>query len=376
VNVLHFFLGKANPDRANGVNQVINGYGKYLSKNGVSVKMVGLSKLENKKSDTIQRDGFEVEVYDNFFGGCFQRLKELSKEVDIVHLHSVWNHYNMIFAYFLQKNNIPYIITAHAGLIESRLKQSNYFVKLIYHRLFQKSFFDKAIGIHAITKEEMTEISNYTDNKNIFYVPNGLDIEKLSLNVKEYSPDNDEIKFGYLGRFGYEKNIDTLIDAIQMLPSEYKSKIKCYLIGPIDKDALVLKEKIRTLNLNQNIIFTDAIYGDEKYNFLENLDFYIHPALSDVVSIALMEAFSCGLPAVVSRASHVSYFIKSDAFIMVEPIASDIKDGIMEIIDKKNMWKIMSQNAISLVKEEFNWDVNSKKIITYYHQITSEKLKI
>lgn len=369
MKVLHFFLGKANPDRANGVNQVINGYGKYLTKSGVSVVMIGLSRLENKKSDIIQRDGFEVEVYDSFFGGCLQRLKQVAKEVDIVHLHSVWNHYNIIFSWYLQKNNIPYVVTAHAGLIESRLKQSNYLIKLTYHKLFQKSFFDRAAGIHAITKEEMTEISNYTDNKNIFYVPNGLDIGKLSLNPKEYLSDNDEIKFGYLGRFGYEKNIGALIDAIQMLPSEYKSKIKCYLIGPIDKEALVLKEKIRTLDLSKNIIFTDAIYGEEKYSFLKNLDFYIHPALSDVVSIALMEAFSCGLPAIVSRTSHVSYFVKSDAFIMVEPIINDIKNGIMEMIDNKESWKLKSHRAIILVKEEFNWKINSNKMINAYEKL-------
>jgi glycosyltransferase involved in cell wall biosynthesis len=366
MKVLHFFLGKANPDRANGVNQVINGYGKYLTKNGVTVTMIGLSKLENKKSDIFQRDGFEAEVYSSFFGGCLQRLKEAAKEVDIVHLHSVWNHYNIIFAYYLRKNNIPYIVTAHAGLIESRLKQSNYFIKKLYHKLFQKVFFDNATAIHAITKEEMTEISNYTDNKNIFFVPNGLDIEKLSLIPKEYLEDSNEIRFGYLGRFGYEKNITTLIDAIDILPSNYKNKIKCYLIGPIDDDALILKEKIKKLSLDENIIFTDAIYGDDKYTFLRDLDFYIHPALSDVVSIALMEAFACGLPAIVSRTSHVSYYTDSNAFIMVEPIANDIKDGIIEMIDSEKKWKEMSQNALLLVEENFNWELNTGELIIKY----------
>ena len=370
MKVLHFFLGKANPDRANGVNQVINGYGKYLTKNNVSVTMIGLSKLENKKLDIIQRDGFEVEVYDSFFNGCIQRLKIAAKEVDIVHLHSVWNHYNIIFALFLKKNNIPYIVTAHAGLIESRLKQSNYLIKQIYHKLFQKSFFDNATAIHAITKEEMTEISNYTDNKNIFYVPNGLDIEKLSLASKNYSLSNTEIKFGYIGRFGYEKNITTLIDAIDLLPLDYKNKIKCYLIGPIDNDALVLKEKVTKLGLSENIIFTDGIYGDAKYDFLRELDFYIHPALSDVVSIALMEAFSCGLPAVVARTSHMSYFSDSKAFIMVEPIANDIKEGIVQMLNNQKEWHDKSNNAIKLVNQEFNWNINteeiSRKYLKYY----------
>jgi len=370
LKVLYFFLGKANPDRANGVNQVINGYGKYLTRNGIAITMIGLSKLENKKLDIIQRDGFQVEVYDSFFNGCLQRLKEVAKEVDIVHLHSVWNHYNIIFALYLKKNNIPYIVTAHAGLIESRLKQSRYLTKQIYHKLFQKSFFDNAAAIHAITKEEMTEISKYTDNKNIFYVPNGLDIEKSSLASKDYSLSNTEIRFGYIGRFGYEKNITTLIDAIDLLPLDYKNKIKCYLIGPIDNDALILKEKVTKLGLNENIIFTDAIYGDAKYDFLRELDFYIHPALSDVVSIALMEAFSCGLPAVVTRTSHMSYFIDSEAFIMVEPIANDIKDGIIEMIKNHDNWFGMSNKAIELIKKEFNWNVNCKLFTKAYEKFS------
>lgn len=368
MKVLHFFLGKANPDRANGVNQVINGYGKYLTKHGVSVTMIGLSKLGNKKLEIFQRDGFEVEVYDSFFGGCLQRLKEAAKEVDIVHLHSVWNHYNIVFARYLKKNNIPYVITAHAGLIESRLKQSNYVLKLLYHKLFQKAFFDKAKAIHAITKEEMTEISNYTDNKNIFYVPNGLDIDNFTFSPKKYSETKEKIEFGYLGRFGIEKNIDCLIDAIDMLTDEYKTKIKCYLIGPIDEDAKRLQTKIANLNLSETVIFTGALYGEEKYSFLQKLNSYIHPALSDVVSIALMEAFACGLPAIVSRTSHVSYFNCSNAFIMVEPIASDIKNGIETMINSQSMWEAMSSKSIQLIKENFEWNSNAKKMMDIYSE--------
>ena len=39
--VLHFILGKANKDRANGVNQVIAGLAKYTARSGGDVRVIG-----------------------------------------------------------------------------------------------------------------------------------------------------------------------------------------------------------------------------------------------------------------------------------------------------------------------------------------------
>ncbi|PCI87006.1 MAG: hypothetical protein COB24_07435 [Hyphomicrobiales bacterium] len=367
MKILHFFLGKANPDRANGVNHVINGYGKELAKNGVTAHFVGLSSLDNAQSDIIQRDGFEVEVYDGFFSNCLPRLKELAFEVDIVHLHSVWNHYNIYFARFLIKNKIPYVITAHAGLVEDRLNQSRKLLKIIYHKLLQKPVYDKASGIHAITKEEILSIARNTDNENIFHVSNGLDLKNFPLKSKEHFSQSI-IKIGYLGRFGVEKNLASLIKALHILPKQYAAQIELNLIGPIDGDAEKLRVMIDDLGV-KNVVFTGAIYGAEKYDFLGKLDFYIHPALSDVVSIALMEAFASGLPTIVTRTSHVSYYYKSNAFIMVEPTFNDISRAIIDMLDKKSDWKDMSQSAIDLVKTSFDWKNNAKDMIHEYEQI-------
>ena len=53
---------------------------------------------------------------------------------------------------------------------------------------------------------------------------------------------------------------------------------------------------------------------------------------------------------------------------MVEPIASDIKDGIIEMIDSKERWKKMSENAILLIKKNFNWELNTKELIRKYEK--------
>jgi glycosyltransferase involved in cell wall biosynthesis len=369
MKILHFILGKANPNRPNGVNHVIHGLCKYSALQGNDVKVVGVSKGMKPDFEVVQRDNFEVKVYNKFYGSCYKELQKIANEVDIVHLHSVWQHYNIVFANYLISIKKPYVVTIHSGLTDDRIKQSNYLIKLIYHKLFQKRIFDKASGLQAITKEEMMSISKHTDNKNIFYVQNGIDLDNFVLEEKTYNQKTKTIKIGYLGRFSIEKNIIGLIKAISILPENYKNRIKCELIGPLNKESEFLEKELKKLKLNNNIKFIGPLYGDEKLIYLKTLDFYVHTAFSDVVSIAVMEAFGSGLPCLITRTSQVSYFYKSNAFVMVEPTVEDIKRGLMEIIDKQEEWKAMSINSINLINSVFNWDKATKKMLKEYNYI-------
>jgi glycosyltransferase involved in cell wall biosynthesis len=51
---------------------------------------------------------------------------------------------------------------------------------------------------------------------------------------------------------------------------------------------------------------------------------------------------------------------------MVEPLAHDISRGIMEMLDDKQSWPLMSENALKLVKELLNWQVISESLIQEY----------
>lgn len=368
MEILHFILGKANPDRSNGVNHVIHGLCKYSALAGHNVRVIGLSKGMKKDTELVQRDKFQVVVYNKFFGECFSELKKQANEVDVVHLHSVWQHYNIIFARYLKSINKPYVVTIHSGLTEDRIKQSRYRLKLLYHSLFQKKIFDAAAGIHAITKEEITDISKYTNNQNIFFVPNGIDLDNYKLQKKIYNPELNQITLGYLGRFSTEKNINSLIIAISYLPEVYLKKIKCYLIGPINNEGKRLQKLVNELKLEDSIEFTGPIYGEDKLKKLKSLDFYVHPAFSDVVSIAVMEAMASGLPCLITRTSQVAYYYDSKAFVMTEPVVSELRKGLVVMIDNKENWSKMSSNSLQLVKTNFNWE-------TVVNHLTHEYLK-
>ena len=77
MKILHFILGKANPDRANGVNQVIYGLAKYQRLAGHEVFVIGISKSMEKPYELIDREYFSVEAFKSFNKGGFSRVKSI-----------------------------------------------------------------------------------------------------------------------------------------------------------------------------------------------------------------------------------------------------------------------------------------------------------
>lgn len=372
MKIIHFILGRASQNTSNGVNKVIGGLAKYSNLLGHKTYVVGLSSNQQEHFTLVERDGFEVESYNRFFKGAFARIKELADNCDVVHLHSVWNNYNLVVAAYLRKIGKPYVITAHSGLTEDRLKQSRYWFKLGYHHLLQKKLFDCAAGVQALTREESTVLRKHTNNNNIFVVHNGQDLTNTTLTAKSYN-GNSPVSIGFIGRLSVEKNIDGLIVAISLLPENIKNQITLHLIGPSGLDKPRLMRLINQLNISSHIVFEGSLYGEEKKKALSELDFYVHPAYSDVVSIAVMEAMLLGLPSVITRTSDVSYFYNSGAFVMVEPDSKDIARGIVEMMEKRAVWSDMSHNAVNLVETVFNWDVVVRKLLTEYEKFLGDK---
>ena len=369
MKILHFILGKANPERANGVNQVIHGLAKYQSLAGHEVHVIGISSSMNNSYEKVNRDKFEVECFKNFISESFTYIKKVARSVDIVHLHGVWNMKNVRLGRYLEEIHKPYVITAHCGYAIDRLKQSNYSLKLIYHKLWQKRLFEHAAGIHALTREESTDIYRFCKSDNIFVVPNGVDSDTFDKYHYQIHTGRNKIKLGYIGRISVEKNIDNLIYSIALLPIEIKEKVELSLIGPINDKAKRLQELAIKLGIGKNIKFLGGKYGEEKLQTLLDLDIYIHPAYSDVVGIAVMEAIALGIPTIVTRTSHMSYFNNTDAFIMVEPTPVDFCQGIQEMIMKQPLWQKYSNRAKILYKKEFNWQLNSNRIVEFYQKM-------
>ena len=367
---LHFILGKAEKARPNGVNQVIAGLAKYLNIQKVNVIVLGLANSSNYEGEIIKRDGFSVEAYTKISKKSVSRLIDEIKASDCVHFHGLYNIFNIFAAWLCLAFKKSYVITTHDGLSPVRLNQRKTLAKKMFNFFLQKKFVERASAIHVLTEEEGTDLINFGYSGNIYVIPNGVDLDDYPVIKKKINrSESEELKVGYLGRLSPEKNIKNLIKSFS---KGFKgASVKLFLAGPNSNYLKsVLKDK-----KGLTIEYVGPLYGEQKKDFIESLDLFVHPTFADVFSIAAMEVLAIGTPLIITRTSNSSYFYNTNAFYMCEPTAFGINRGIQHAIETRDSWEAKTKAGRDLIESKFNWIVASSSVKDMYLEICQQNSK-
>jgi len=365
--------GKVNPNGHNGISRVVYALNKYSKMMGITSEIWSVV------------DGMRTEAYferDEWVTvNCFPRIKHiiLSKNeicrkiieekdrIDLVHFHMPWLIDKLAIAKACNDCDIPYIVTGHSAYSSSQ-KQS---WKMKLGKIYELAFLNKAVGIHAISREEGSEFKKYGINTDIFVIPNS--IEDPCFNKREISHernnDGEIVKFLFMGELRAQKNIDGLIRAVALLEENEKEKVVFWIVGPDSKGNMnKLKELSEKLGVQKQFVFFGGIFGEERKKLFVEADVYITPSLSEVISLSAIEAMAYGKPCLLTRQSDVSYFYNYNFFVMCENYSIDMAKGIQEILKKRKEWNYMGINARNAYEKEFKWETNIKKFVCAYEK--------
>ena len=378
MNIVHFTLGSVNPSSSNGVNRVIEGLSKYCNKSN-DFNTVVLT-LNNKQKSSIKkfvRDGFKVDSFKSIFQ-IVKYFKKNANAIDIVHLHTVFSITNIIIFYFLYKNNIKAIVSPHSGFSINRLKNSNYILKHIFNKFIQRYYLDKLNGIHCVSNEEMIDIPKFTNNKKIFVVNNGLDIDKLekkTKNLKKNIREKSKIYIGLVGRIKKEKNIHGFLKGLSLLNDEISKKISVIIVGEFKKDSYcknIIKLR-NNLKLSSNVNFLGEKYGTDLWKIYNSLDIYIQPSLDEAgASITIMEAMFFKLPIVATHECKMND-IKDKSFVkLIGSKPRDIAKGLTESIKYLEEFKKEGTEAHKYIKENRSWEIMANEMMIKYRLIKKD----
>jgi glycosyltransferase involved in cell wall biosynthesis len=106
---------------------------------------------------------------------------------------------------------------------------------------------------------------------------------------------NDGIFILFTGRISKDKNIDVLLSSFEDLAREHPD-ITLFVVG----DGPYRKTAKRKYD-RERIIYTGMIPYDDLPNYYAGCDLFVFPSTTDTYGLSVMEAQSCGLPAIVSN---------------------------------------------------------------------------
>jgi 1,2-diacylglycerol 3-alpha-glucosyltransferase len=163
----------------------------------------------------------------------------------------------------------------------------------------------------------------------------------------------DKIIVGYVGRISGEKNIDVLLKAFNKLrPDQF------FLLVVGDGQS----ELVERLKHHPNCRITGFV--DNVVDYLQAMDIFVMPSLTETTSLATLEAMSCGLPVIVTRIGFMKEYVVREHnglfFPRSNPTLLALK--IEKLVRDPDLIKKLSRNARKTITYSFSWERSINKI--------------
>jgi glycosyltransferase involved in cell wall biosynthesis len=287
---------------AGGLESVVNDLCIKTDKAKFQPKVICLLRYDQKYKERLAEKGVSLVLikkkYKYDFGFFFRVANYLRRnQVKVIHVHSGCFFYGAIFS--VLTGFTAMVFTAHGLPILNRVQDkvednlASFFCKKIV------SVSDEIANVMKtrlpFAKHKVVKLINGVDTERFYPVENNN--QKLALK-KRFNLPEDKVLIGTVGRLAPEKNYQMLLGAFAIC-SQKCCETQMHLVfigdGPLREGLQVLRDK---LNLEDHVTFLGEQYAI--HSILPMIDIFALSSSTEGTSISLLEAQSCGIPAVVT----------------------------------------------------------------------------
>jgi glycosyltransferase involved in cell wall biosynthesis len=362
MEVIHIIPGKANPERMNGVNRVVNDMAKHQKAAGMQVAVWGIA------ADTLHnypKRNYETRLFrrqsNPFATDSALEAALLCAGTDTVfHLHGGFVPVMYTIARLLQKNNIPYVFTPHGSYNTLAMHKSK-LAKQLYMSLLEQKLLRGAAVIHVLGDSEVAATRKWSGQTPVEKIPYGF----VPASVEhKHSTNNSRFVIGYCGRIDmYTKGLDALVSGFAAFSKVHPASELRIIGDGADMDKL--KAQINAVGMQEHIVVTGARYGAEKEQLLRSCHVFAHPSRNEGLPAAILEAAAMGIPCLVTEATNTGATVASyDCGVAINDTdASQILKGLntLHAAFTNGRIDILRRNAVNMIREQFDWGWLTKK---------------
>jgi|GEM_PF-6775224 len=306
-------------------------------------------------------------------------LNKYKNVIGILHIHGMWNFYNIQAIIWAKKNGIPVMWTVHGELDPVRIR-SKILKKYPYFKLLFQFLRKEVSVIRAITKQEKKYILNHGFDNKVLIIPNGVITQALSSGddkmrfKKLIGADPRKKILLFASRISPEKGIELLLNSFNSISKEcfdWELVVAGSTVGSTNE---WLRKIMLIIESNSQIRYIGHWPANDKATLFNAADCFILPSMSDVMSLVVMEASSYSIPSIITVGCDFnelyetggSFMIKNSDFneelkaILATPIDEFIKKGII---------------AHKFIKEKYNWEEAARLMVPVFHEMLINKNK-
>ena len=355
-----------------GIQKLLLEYLRFFKNNNeIDYRVVVLEKNEGSLYDKIcEEEGLKIEYLNCYFSK--------NKHYYIRTFHRWWT-FNHSLTKYLKKQK-PDVVHTHNTrmlyLIESCIKKTKSKYKW-FHTLHSDPFAvdDKHIPVAkrvfdeygvtpiCLNSTQFEKANKRYDIKKCTLVYNAINFANLKNNIinkwdfkKSLGIDDDSFIIGSVGRVDPIKNYDFFIDVIKETLS-INPKTIGMIVGD-DTGASVLKEKIKRIGIENNIIFTGP--RNDVGNFYNIFDRFLLTSKSESSSLVALEAQCFNLQSIFSLAIPQESICLKDRIILLD-LQIGAKEWAKSIVAPQNF------AAPKTKLDDYNINNTSTKLLKIYN---------
>lgn len=300
--------------------------------------------------------------------GFSKGIERLIGVPDIQHAHGIWMYFSQINRKTAQKNSVPYVISPH-GMLDSWAIGNSVWKKRMVSCLYERRHLTSANCIHALCESEANAIRNYGLKNPICIIPNGIDLPSLTSEIQKGNRASVGLKkrLLFLGRIHPKKGLVDLIKAFAGVGKEILADWELVIAGWDQNHQSEIVALASDLGIDGKVSFPGPQFGAEKENLLRNCDAFVLTSKSEGLPMSVLEAWSYGLPALITTTSNLPQGKKYGAAIECEPNSVSVYEGLQRLFELSDFERSdMGRKGRSLVEQHFSWSIVSNQMLEVY----------
>jgi glycosyltransferase involved in cell wall biosynthesis len=307
-------------------------------------------------------------------------------KADVVHIHSLFLWPTASAVRVCIAHGTPYIIRP-AGALDwvclskeyERYGRIDRFKKRLYLRLSGDRELLHASAIHFTSEMEKAGSRVPHNSPPGIVVPLGVEPKQVTAGrftpLSERYPQLAGRKLVlFLSRLDPKKGLDVLLSSIAEL-LERRDDIG-FVIGGGGPKAYEeqIRTSIRHSRFRNQAVLIGGIYGDEKWNVLNQADLFVLPSYQENFGLAVVEAMAAGVPVVISSAVNIyREILEANAGVVSAIDRNSITRTIDGVLNDDSGRRQMGDNGRKLVEERYTWKEVVRQLLDAYRDIAGQK---
>ena len=334
-----------------------------------------LPRIEQLEKFKINRSHtwFSVKLF--FFNPSIYKQLSTDKP-DIIHTIGLRSFQSIASWMISKKYKIPLVVSDQGGLTTHPfLKQSSFVLKLIYkvQNLLIKQILKQSSAVSSANEYENNIFLDLYSKSNIKIIRNGVNLKSLVSNndfKKTYKINSKFVLF--VGRFSKSKGIENLINAINLIKNELRSRNTILVIMGVDfgyEDEMF--SLIKKFDLSEHILVIKNPPREDVISAYGKSEFLVMPSQWELSPLVPLESFAFSRPVISTNSHGIPFTVQNNINgILVEPEnPTELSDAIIKLLDNSTQRDSLGLSGYDFVQKECNCISMAKNHLKLYQNV-------